>query len=197
MRFQVFTTLLLCGFLGAVLIATGCTTMPIASMANLSRIDFETTDVSALRAAVLLPAYLRPLPDSARLVVVVKRSGAPTIENSLLLREVDDPDAATLDTEGASDKRLYAFSLSAGSARALEQLRRDVNSEPRKAGEKRSLTLKIAAKACRTTAIPNGPVRMTTYLKTAETTSFVPLVRNLDLRTLAPGQPLDIHPCPR
>ena len=197
MRFQVLTTVLLCAFLGAILFATGCTTIPVASMVKLSRIDFETTDLSVLRAAVLLPAYLRPLPDSARLLVTVERSGAPKIEKSLYLRKIDDPEAATLNVENAGDQRLYAFGLSPVSVKTLEQLRRELAATFGQKAGKRNLTLRAAANACHTKAIPNGPVPMTTYLKTAETNSFVPLVQNLDLRTLAPGQPLDIRPCRR
>jgi hypothetical protein len=197
MRFQILTALLLCVLLGATLLATGCTTIPVASMVKLSRIDFETTDLSALRAAVLLPAYMQPLPGTARLLVTVERSGTPKIEESLALHEVDDPEAATLNVESTGDRRLYAFSLSAESARTLEKLRHEVRSEPRRDGEKRNLTLKVAAKACHTNAIPDGPVPITTYLKTTETKSFVPLTRNVDLRTLVSGQPLEIQPCPR
>lgn len=197
MRFQFLSTVLLCVFLGAILVATGCTSVPVASMAKLSRIDFDTTDISVLRAAVLLPSYLSPLPGTARLDVTVERSGAPKIERTLPLLEVDDPEAATINVEAKTGRHLYAYALSPESARTVDRLRRQLLAERRSASDKRNLTLRVAADACHTASLPAGPVPMTTYLKTAETKSFVPLVRNLDLRTLAPGQPLDIQPCPR
>jgi len=196
MRFQILATLLLCAFLGIILLATGCTSIPVTSLAKLSKVDFETTDLSVLRAAVQLPSYLRPLPGSARLLVTVERSGVPKIERTLRLQEVDDPEAATINVESAVGRRLYAYALSPKAARSLEQLRSQLLAE-QSGTEKRNLTLSVAADACHTAIPPDGPVPMTTYLKTTETRSFVPLIRNMDLRTLAPGQPLTIRACPR
>jgi len=38
--------------------------------------------------------------------------------------------------------------------------------------------------ACRSGELPNGPVYFTTYLRTAETNGYVPLARDVDLRTV-------------
>ncbi len=59
------------------------------------------------------------------------------------------------------------------------------------------MTLSIAADACHVADLPLRRLNVTTYLKAEETKSFVALVRNFDLRTLAGGKPLDLKLCPR
>ncbi|BAQ15948.1 hypothetical protein [Methyloceanibacter caenitepidi] len=196
MRFQVLTTLLLCVFLGVVLLAAGCTTVPVASMAKLSRIDFETTDLSVLRAAILLPSYLRPAPDGVWLWIAVSGDDGPKLERKLELVEVDDAEAATINVESDGARQLYAYGLSATATRALDDLRQEAL-RAKQRGTKGSLMVSVAADACSTGSVPAGPVPVNTYLKTSETKSFVPLVRNVDLRTGMPDGRLELKPCPR
>jgi len=60
------------------------------------------------------------------------------------------------------------------------------------------LALAIVPQACRTAELPPGPVYFTSYLRTQETGGYVPLARDLDLRTVSPGRDLaaEIPPCP-
>jgi len=196
MRFQVLTTLLLCAFLGAVPLVTGCTKVPVTSISKLSRINFETTNLSVLRAAILLPSYLRPSPNGVWLQIAVSSEDGSQLKRKLELVEVDDPEAATINVESADDRQLFAYELSASGTRALDELRRKAL-EAKQQGTKGSLSVSIGADACSISSVPRGPVPVTTYLKTAETKSFVPLVRNADLRTAMPDGRLELEPCPR
>lgn len=196
MRFEFLASLLLGVFLGLVLLGTGCTSVPVSSLMKLGRVDFETTDLSALRAAVLLPSYLRPLPGTGQLTITLDRDDGTRLQESFGLRETDDPEAALLnEEEGKSGQRLYAYALSPEAARTLSRLRTQAAATHRP-GTKQNLSLAIGAKACHVGKLPAGPLPMTSYLKTPETRSFVPLARNMDLRKLAPTKVLDLAPCP-
>jgi hypothetical protein len=41
-------------------------------------------------------------------------------------------------------------------------------------------------RACKTAELPDGPIYLTAYLKTAETVDYVTVARDLDLRSLIP-----------
>ena len=197
MRFQLLTTLLLLAFLGLFMLAGGCSKVPVTSMMKLARIDFETTDLSALRAAILLPASLRPSPGTGRLTVVLEQSDGSTEKHTFKLREIEDPEAAMLNEEAESAGRIYAYTLSSRAVRTFEQLRREALAARGNGRGGSKMTLSIAADACHVADPQQGRLAITTYLKTKETRSFVPLVRNFDLRTLSRGKPLDLRPCPR
>ena len=49
-----------------------------------------------------------------------------------------------------------------------------------------SISISVQPQACKTTELAEGPVHLTTYLRTAETGSYVTLARDVDLRTVAP-----------
>jgi hypothetical protein len=51
-----------------------------------------------------------------------------------------------------------------------------------------SLMIAVQPDVCRTAPLPDGPVLFSTYLKTGETNGYVPLARDVDLRTLARGE---------
>jgi len=197
MRFQLFASMLCIAFLAMLTLTLGCTKVPVASMMKLARTDFETTDLSAVRAAVLLPSYLRPLPGTTKLVVTLGRSDGTTVEETFILRETDDAEADLLNEESKRGERIYAYALPPQAVRTLETARREAKSAPASEKGKRSLTLGVAAEACRVSRLPAGPLLITTYLKTAETRSFVPLTRDVDMRSLTPGTPLTLPLCPR
>ena len=78
-----------------------------------------------------------------------------------------------------------------GDADALRQRREAAG---RKGG---TLTISIRPEGCRTADLGERPLHVTTYLRTAETGGYVPLARDLDLRTISPGRDVatEIPPC--
>ena len=52
------------------------------------------------------------------------------------------------------------------------------------------MTIAVRPDACRSADFGSRPVYLTTYLRTAETGGYVPLTRDVDVRTLAPGRDL-------
>lgn len=197
MGFQLFTGLLMVAFLTPFVFASGCNKVPVTSMVRLARVDFETTDLSSVRAALLLPRTLRPMSGTGRLTVMRRHTDGSVEDHVFKLKEIEDPEVVMLNEETRGPARIYAYALPLEGLRTLERLRHDAL-RARNAGATGSkMTLGIAAEACHLGPKPAGPLPITTYLKTEETKSFVPLVRNIDLRTLTGGKPLDLRPCPR
>jgi hypothetical protein len=54
-------------------------------------------------------------------------------------------------------------------------------------GKGGSSTISVRPEACRTGELPKRPVCFITYLRTQETDGWVPLTRDVDLRTVLPG----------
>lgn len=197
MRFQFFTTLLLLAFLGLFLFVSGCSKVPVTSMMKLARVDFETTELSALRAAILLPKGVRPLPGTGRLAVALRQKDGAMENHVFELAEIEDAEALMLNEESGGASRVFAYTLSPQAVRTLDRLRSDALAARASGQTGSKMTLSIAAGACHVAGPPSGPIPITTFLKTEETKSFVPLVRRVDLRNLAGNKPLDLPRCPR
>ncbi|MDJ0514576.1 MAG: hypothetical protein QNJ62_14130 [Methyloceanibacter sp.] len=195
MRFQLFGSVLMFAFLGVLVLNTGCAKTPMASMMHLAKVDFQTTDLSAVRAAILLPQGLRPLPETERLTVAVRRPDGSTEDHVFALQAVDDPEVALLNEEHHGREWFFAYKLNAKSVRTLERLRKEVATKRKTGSTGASLTLGISSEACYLATEPSGPLPISTYLKTEETKSFVPLVRKVDLRSITGHARLDLVPC--
>ena len=171
-------------------ILAGCGHMPVTSMVKLARVDFAATEPAALRAAVKLPRAIRPRPQGVTLRIGVRlRSGHEDFQDFLLREASDAGEMAALEDERDADTHIFAFQLDPAEAQRLAAFRDGLK---RKQAEKGSrggaLTIAIRPDACRTGELPSGPVRATTYLRTAETAGYVPLARDVDLRTVVSGR---------
>ena len=73
----------------AVMLA-GCSSVPLSSLVQLTRINAETTDLAALRVAVRLPSALKPRPGGVNMDVLLKVTGEPDQKTTLFLAETHD-----------------------------------------------------------------------------------------------------------
>lgn len=169
--------------LGGTLLLGACGHMPLTSMAKLARIDFETSDLAQWSAAVRLPPSLRPLSQKVFLRVIVKRGRTQEVREALL-REV--PAAGELNSESGPDGRIHVFRIDPADAARLTAFRSDLLAQ-KSTGQGGSLTISVAPTVCKVGALPASPILVTTYLKTAETGQFVPLTRDIDIRSELPA----------
>jgi hypothetical protein len=173
--------------------------MPVTSMVKLARVDFAATEPAALRAAVKLPRAIRPRPQGVTLRIGVRLASGHEEFQDFLLREASDAgEMAALKDELDADTHVFAFRLDSAETQRLAAFRdglKKKQAESRRSGG--ALTIAVRPDACRTGELPSGPVRLTTYLRTAETGGYLPLARDLDLRTVVTGRDVvaEIPPC--
>jgi hypothetical protein len=168
----------------------GCGHMPVMSMVRLARVEFDKTDPAQLRAAVKIPKVLRPVAQGVALRVSVRLRSGEQETNDFLLSEIFDPaELYPLRDEVDATSQIYAYRLSTAEAERLGSFRVGLLKRQQASGGRGgSLTIEIKPDVCRTGTIAHGPVLTTTYLRTGETGSYVPLARNVDLRTVIPGR---------
>lgn len=173
--------ILLIAFIFGLLAA--CGHMPVTSMVRLARVDFQTTDPEKLRVAVRLPNALRARAEGTVLRVAVRVGNGAEEARDFALREIAD--RAELDTlagEGEAGFHLSAYAIAANDVAHLRMFRAALM-QKKKDGVGGSLTISVRPDTCRTGALPSGPVLLSTYLRTGETNSYVPLARDVDLRS--------------
>jgi hypothetical protein len=179
----------------AALALASCASIPFSSMATLRRIDFLTTDLGKLQVAIQLPNALRTRTDGVKMIATVSFDGGPSRTEVLLLQE------ASPDRDGPATARpgfhVRSFSLRPVDALRLEAIRREIIAA-RAEGRRGSLGISIEAKEfCRASEIAQGPVLSTTFLRTSETSGFVSVVRDFDLRSDAQTRTAlgELEPC--
>lgn len=166
----------------AVLLA-GCSSVPLRSLIQLSRIDAKTTDLGMLRVAVRLPDAIKPRPGGVNMQVVTTVSGEPDQKTTFLLTETSDSvDLSGLAEVARPGSSTYAYRLAPGEIERLASLRAALVKK-RQEGKSSSLGIGIATREfCLVGPLPSGPLLSTTYLSTSETRSYVVLTNDLDLR---------------
>lgn len=172
------------------LLIAACTHMPVTSMIKLARADLVGTDPGELRAAVKLPPAVKP--QRMVLRIDVKLSDGEQQGQEFRLREVSEPrDVLVLHQELDADTHVYAYRIDPADQHRLVAFRESLQQKQRAAGRKGgALSISVRPQACRTGELPKGPVYFTTYLRTQETDGYVPLTRDVDLRTISPGRDL-------
>ncbi|MEZ5820410.1 MAG: hypothetical protein R3D82_06350 [Xanthobacteraceae bacterium] len=172
----------------------GCGHMPVTSMVKLARVDFETSDPAQLRAAIKLPRSLRPRPNGVALRIAVRVGRAPEQARDFLLREL--PLSAELAREAGTDSHVFAYRIDEADLPRLTAFRAELIAK-KASGQGGAISISVKPEACRTDELPQGPLYLTSYLRTAETGGYVTLARDVDLRTIAPDQDIagKIPPC--
>lgn len=161
----------------------GCGHMPVTSMVKLARVDFETSDPAQLRAAIKLPRSLRPRPSGVSLRIAVRVGRAPEQARDFVLRELPAP--SELAREASSDSHVFAYRIDEADLPRLAGFRSELIAK-KNSGQGGSISISVQPRACKVSELSDGPVYLTSYLRTAETGSYVTLARDVDLRTVAP-----------
>ena len=160
----------------------GCGHMPVTSMVKLARVDFETSDPTQLRAAIKLPQALRARPNGVSLRIAVRVGRAPEEARDFVLSELPAP--SELAREAGTNSHVFAYCIDEADLPRLTAFRTELIAK-KSSGQNGSISISVQPQACRTGELPDGPVYLTTYLRTAETGDYVTLTRDVDLRTIS------------
>lgn len=169
----------------AIGLLTACSHVPIRSVPALAAIDFETTQFSALRAAVEMPDFLIPQPDGVRLSVTLSIEGSVTDERSYVLQEIEAANIADDLPNVEEDRHAFVYALSHTDQTGLEAIRRSV--EVAKANQQSgSLSLEVSVQdICTTEPLDDEPLRVDVFLMTSETGRFIRTLDGFDLHQMA------------
>ncbi|MFN3170034.1 MAG: hypothetical protein ACE37E_05000 [Hyphomicrobiales bacterium] len=169
----------------ALALLAGCSHVPVMSIPALASIDFQTTQFSALRAAIEMPAVLVPNIDGVRLNVTLSIEGAVAEERSYALVGQDLASLQTDLPEASSDRHIFVYALSPEDQLGMDAIRRAV--EAAKANDRSgSLAISVSVdEMCAAGSLPDGPLRVDVFLKTSETNRFVRTLDGFDLREIS------------
>lgn len=192
--------------LSLTLVLAGCSHVPLASLPQLASLDLMTADISVLRAAVRAPDAIVPTPGGAVLQLSYWRPGEEAHKTVVEVPLEEEPGAqalAALKAEERPGMRITVFRLGDESRRKLEAARAAamaMKSDEMAKGRRTQGSLAVSAKGCATGPLPEGPLRISTYLRLKPGGDFVPLLQDVDLRELAAQagvKDLPIEPCGR
>ncbi|MFG1301662.1 hypothetical protein V5F49_17895 [Xanthobacter sp. V3C-3] len=167
-----------------------CSHVPVGSLPQLASLDLDTADLSVLRAAVRAPKEIVAVPGGAFVIMSYWRpgeEGRKTTIQAALEVEVDAKALAALKEEEREGMRITVFRLTDEGRRKLEAARSEalaIKSEELAKGRRLAGSLAVSAEGCVRGTLPSGPLPLSTYLRLKPGGNFVPLIQDMDLRTL-------------
>ena len=191
---QITRTGLICAVLAS------CATIPVTSIYKLRNFDLATTDVSKLRVAVQIPQSIRIRPAGVTMVVAARlENGSLNQQEAFVLEELDTgTGSAEQQPKPAKWTHVAAYRLKPSDIDRITGFREKIAQLKQRHGDEVKGSISIDVDSCARTLIADGPVPITTWIKSEETAEYVVLNRNLDLRRESEkaGQALEIKPCP-
>lgn len=190
--------------LAALLVAAlaACTQVPLASLWQLRKFDFEGFDPRALRVAVRLPAQVALRPEGLQVQVKVTReaTGAQVEESFFLGEQAAAPTASEAPPE-AGDRRQpwVVLHLSARESERLLSFRQQlIASKPQEGQGKRRVEVRLDPKLCLRSGAPDPSATVSAAVRWQPDPGFVMLLQDRTLSDLAAalGQPsAALPPC--
>ncbi|MCR9122892.1 MAG: hypothetical protein NXH91_11520 [Phyllobacteriaceae bacterium] len=161
---------------------TACLTTPPSTMLKLSLMSPLDADPAAIRLAARLPEPLRIRDGDIHLRISFD-GGTPDT------RLVEDYGAVIVEAPagtrgigaGSASDRTYVAALTPNDAASLAAVQRRIRAW-RASGIKGQGELSVMATACAEAPLPDGPILLTTWMRTAPDEAFFVLTRNADLR---------------
>lgn len=172
---------------------SGCLSTPPSSIVRLARLSPLEADPAQIRIAVVHDNVLRVRGGDVTLRMTYKPDGkGPTIDESYKpVVSADQAPPPELATQLAGNRTLTVMGLSAEDAEKMRRVQAAIR-EFKAAGGDGSGTLAAGVEGCRNAAVPDGPVLVSTFLKTADAETFFPLARDQDMRRLLAKRGVDI-----
>lgn len=183
----------------AALVLPGCLSTPPSSMIRLARLSPLEADPGQIRIAVIHDGILRVREGDVTLKLAYEPDGkGPSFdEHYKPVVSANQSPPPELAGQKADSQRLTVMHLSARDAVRMREVQSAIR-DYKQAGGDGAGTLAAAVEGCLDAAGPDGPVLVSTYLKTADGDTFFALVRNQDMRKLLAKQGVDIagmEPC--
>ena len=163
----------------------GCLTTPVSSMVKLSRLTPLDANPADMRFAVRSPHYLR-VRNGDISVVISFNTGDPSTSFVETYRPIVNENALpgqgiSIGAQDGSRLAIAQFSEADSASMASAQMR---VKELRAKGVDGQGSFAVGATGCTQDAVPDGPVLLTTWLRTTPSEDFFVLTRNINLRNV-------------
>lgn len=184
--------------LWALSVLAACGSSSLLTAYQLRNVDFQTTQADALRVAVVVPARYRPRSNDVSLDANVRMGPDADAEVQRFKMHLSPaptgPDEQQVMAGVAEEQSFYAYRIAPEDLAQFELFRRAVTIAKAQDG---GGSLGVSTPVCRNGPPVDASVPVTSYLRTAETGSYVLLARIADLRTEATAGDLEtlLPPC--
>lgn len=183
-------------------LAASCGQVPLASLIGLHSFDVESTDPARLRIAVRHPDWIE-VPSEGAVMLIEQRSkasGALIMSERIVFRHsLAGEDLASLGSERRQGSVIRVFRVAPRDAERMRAVQKAIRSRSQDKTSGVEGRLSVAVTGCRLGPMPEGEVKVSTYLAASELDGFLPLTKDFDLRTsmIDAGAPHDdpIAPC--
>lgn len=170
-------------------VLVNCGHVPLSSIPKLKQLNVLTLDVQQLRVAVAMPDGLRVRKGSAVIIIGVRKTAdEPALMERIILRET--PVKERTNTTSDLPAGAQIFRIAGADVPRLESIRAAVRTRQQDDPDGTKGYLTVTSGACRSNALPNGPLLVNTWLRTDDDDTFFALTRNVDLRAVIPADKL-------
>lgn len=187
------------GLLSAIVFGvTACAYVPASSLLKLSGVDMLTIDPGQIRVAVAMAEVLSVRNGGAVLETGARKSASGPADTGRFVLEEESGALHKPDLPG-DNSNVSVFRVAEIDLDRLRALQKRIaNRKARFPGDVDGF-LTVAAKACRTGALPDTGLPVTTWLKTRDDQPFFVLTRETDLKSVVPAEALsaEVPPCGR
>ncbi len=167
-----------------ILFLAGCGTMPVSSIYKLRNFDIKTTSLAKFYAAVRIPQSLAIREQGVKIDLGFKSEKAELqFTEHIIMQQIDSLPSPVLKGAQKSGFKIYIFKLNDKDAQKMRAVRSRIT-RLRKEHDDGVGSLAIDVETCKRGALPEGPLFLSTYLKSAELNDFVVLVNNADIKKI-------------
>lgn len=162
-----------------------CSHVPVSTIWALRNFDAAAFDPAVLRAAVRLPETFEPQKGGVKLTVGWWRDGEENAKHELKLALKDttaSEDVAPLADEKKAGARIFAYRIDPADFAAIRARQKEFLEEKARNPGKTHGSFNVSADACRRGDFPQGPLLLTTYLRTQPSGAYLTVVKDIDLR---------------
>lgn len=158
--------------------------VPLATMSRLSALKVADIEPAQVRVAARMPDHIEPRKDGVKVTIAIGQTKLELI----LEPAVEAQELAALSRFRRAGTRLWSYRLSAADSARLQRIMAT-------AGQ-RQVSIAAGVDACRRGSLGSEPLPTTTFLR-SDTTGFIVLAEDLDLRSVVPERDLalKVPPC--
>jgi|GEM_PF-2638175 len=178
--------IILVGMIALLVVMTGCSRIPLSSLWELRKFDFENFDPATLRVAMHLPAAYSVRRNALSIDVKVKRDGEQAHVERFTMRESkDSEDLAGLPAVSSTEGRWMVLKLDSAEVARLVAFRQrlvNINTPTDKVRSgKSSIELGAKPQVCRNGAPSEGTPRVVGAMRWIKEKDYITVMRESDL----------------